>query len=209
MRALTDVGHPRHHLARRQVRNLGLQDEVAVMRIAVIGLAIAALLVTGLGRDLVPASPAAGDAGPATNLYWTTGYGPPSQRVEFGHIVKLRREGAHWVMRFDPALILSGRTANVAAVADGAIARGEVVPNDNYVRDHDHALLTYVVADTARVRVFTRPGDKFGQSTIGVAELAKVLNGTSKIHMFEPLSTGVWINYHVDTVNRIQQEYHP
>ena len=123
--------------------------------------------------------------------------------------MKLRKEGTHWVMRFDPALMLSGRTANVAAVADGVIARGEVVPNDNYVRDHDHELLNYVVADDARVRVLTRPGDKQGQSTISVAELARVLGGTSKVRLFEPLSTGVWINYHVDTVRRIQQEYRP
>jgi len=179
-------------------------------RVAIVGLAAAlAALATGFGHDAVSLAPAARDALTAADPYWSKGYGPPARRVEFGHIVKLRREGAHWVMRFDPASIVSGRTANVAATEDGVIAPGDVVPNDNYIRDSDHKLLTYVVASSANVRVLTRPGDQYGQSTISVAELARILAGKSTIHLFEPLATGIWIDYHVDTVSRIQQEYHP
>jgi hypothetical protein len=174
---------------------------------AVAGLAV--LVFAAIATDVVPLSPASRKVTHAANPYWTNGYGPPAQRVEFGRIVKLRREGKHWVLRLDPAFIVSGRTANVAAADDGVIARGEVMPNDNYVRDEAHKLLSYVVANDANVRVLTRSAGRNGQSTISVAQLAAILAGTSRIRLFEPLSTGVWIQYHVDTVSRIQQEYHP
>ena len=37
-----------------------------------------------------------------------TGLGPPQERVEYGHITSLVRAGDHFVLRFDPALLLSG-----------------------------------------------------------------------------------------------------
>ena len=46
-------------------------------------------------------------------------------------------------MRFDPALWLSGQTANRAAIEDGAIPPGETVPNDYYIRNESRKQLTY------------------------------------------------------------------
>jgi hypothetical protein len=71
-----------------------------------------------------------------------TGLGPPGERVEFGHIRSLVRDGGHYVMRFDPALLLSGETANTAAAEDGAVEPGEPVPNDNYVVDETNRAYT-------------------------------------------------------------------
>ena len=139
------------------------------------------------------------------------GPGPPRTRVEFGHISSLTAEGGQYRMRFDPAWLLSGVTANDAAAEDGAVEPGEPVPNDNYVVDEGHRLLTYLVPDTARVTVLTRNGDpaQLGATPISVAELAEIIDGTSSIELFEPLDTGVWITFDIDTVSAIDQQYKP
>ena len=136
---------------------------------------------------------------------------PPAELTEFGHIAALTRADGGWKMRFDPAWFLSGETANEAAAEDGAVEPGEPVPNDNYRVEEGHRLLTYLVPDDARVRVLTRNGDpaQFGATTISVAELDRVLRGTSDVQLFEPLDTGVWITVHGDTVRSIDQQYQP
>ena len=62
----------------------------------------------------------------------TSDLGPPAVQTQFGYIKSMKRKGAGYVLRFDPALLLSGITANTAAAEDGAVAPGEPVPNDNY-----------------------------------------------------------------------------
>ncbi|MEP7334983.1 MAG: hypothetical protein ABI717_04310 [Actinomycetota bacterium] len=145
---------------------------------------------------------------PATSQ---TGLGPPGERVEFGHIKSLTRKGDHFELRFDPAWFLSGETANSAAAEDGAVAPGEPVPNDNYVVEEGHRLLTYLVPDDAKVTVLTRGGDpaQLGATPITVSELARIVQATSSLQLFEPLETGVWIMVDVDTVRAIDQQYRP
>jgi len=139
-----------------------------------------------------------------------TGLGPPRLRVEFGHIKSLTRTGDHYEMRFDPALILSGETANTAAAEDGAVEPGEPVPNDNYVVDESPRAYTYLVADDAKVTVLVRSSpEKWGPTKVMVAELVKILDGTTDLDLFEPLDTGVWITIDVDTVRSLYQQYHP
>src|SRR6476659_5825625 len=72
---------------------------------------------------------------------------------EFGHINSLKRDGDGYRLRFDPAWFTSGVTANEAAAEDGAVEPGEPVPNDNYVVDESHRLLTYLVPADAHVTV--------------------------------------------------------
>ena len=136
---------------------------------------------------------------------------PPAEIAQFGHIAGLTRSGDGWTMRFDPELFLSGETANKAAAEDGAVEPGQPVPNDNYRLEEGHRLLTYRVPDDAHVRVLTRKGDpaNFGATPISVAELARVLEGTSDVRLFEPLDTGVWLAIHGDTVRSIDQQYQP
>ena len=140
-----------------------------------------------------------------------TGLGPPSEQVEYGHIKSLVRTGDHYELRFDPALFLSGETANKAAAEDGAVEPGQPVPNDNYVVEEGHRLFTYIVPDDARVTVLTRNGDpaQIGTTPVTVAELAKLVDGTSDIELYEALDTGVWITVHGDTVRAIDQQYKP
>jgi hypothetical protein len=129
----------------------------------------------------------------------------------YGHIASLTREGDGYRMRFDPAWFTSGVTANVAAAEDGAVEPGQPVPNDNYVIDEGHRLLTYLVPADAHVTVLTRQGDpaNFGATPITVDELGRLVAGDKPVDLFEPLDTGVWIAVKIDTVCSIDQQYRP
>ena len=133
------------------------------------------------------------------------GVGAPLEHVEFGYIRSLEQKGAGYELKFDPAWFLSGKTANNAAAEDGAVPPGEPVPNDNYVVDEGHRLLTYRVAPDARVTVLVDGPDS---KPITVAELAQIVNGNHK-PLWEPIETGFWIRYRIDTVHSLDQQYRP
>src|SRR4051812_21261158 len=108
---------------------------------------------------------------------------------EFGHIKSLTRKGDHYELRFDPEWFLSGVTANTAAAEDGAVAPGQPVPNDNYRIDEGHRLLTYIVPANAHATVLA---EGVTGTPVSVAELARIVDGTSSAHpkLWEPLTTG-------------------
>jgi len=137
-----------------------------------------------------------------------TGVGPPGEIVEFGYIKSLTRKGSNFEMRFDPAWLLSGMTANVAAAEDGAVDPGQPVPNDNYIVNEGHRLLTYRVAANARVTALTKG---VAGTPITVSELAQLVNGKNPFQrpLFEPITTGFWILVNIDTVRSLDQQYHP
>ena len=133
-------------------------------------------------------------------------FGPPREVVLYAHAKSLVRHGAHWELRVDPALFLSGLTAQRAAVEDGAIGPGEAVPNDYYTRDDSHRLLTFRVAPRAHVTVMTR-GPK--ATSITVPELARALAGKKTPHpLWEP-QAGYWVRVAGDTVRGLDQQYTP
>jgi hypothetical protein len=178
--------------------------------------------ITGMHRVLVLGSTAllvlAAGCGSTTTVTRTvtvtttgaTSVAPPSEQTQFGYISKLAKKGNRYEMRFDPALLLSGVTANTAAAEDGAVEPGEPVPNDNYRLNETRRLLTYLVAPSAHVTVLTKNGQgSLGETSISVAELSKIVNGGSHIRLFEPLATGVWLRVHIDTVRSIDQQYQP
>ena len=80
---------------------------------------------------------------------------PPATIVQYGYVRSLVRTGSRYRMRFDPALWLSGQTANRAAIEDGVIPPGESVPNDYYIRNESRKQLTYTVLPGAQVTVVT------------------------------------------------------
>ena len=133
------------------------------------------------------------------------GVGAPGETVQFGHIASLKRKGSGYELRFDPALFLSGETANVAAAEDGAVAPGDPVPNDNYVVDEGHRLLTYRVPADAKVTVLTESPES---TPITVAELAQIVAGNHK-PLWEPIETGFWLRARIDTVRSLDQQYRP
>ena len=147
--------------------------------------------------------------GPTATAPAASGFGAPKPLLEFGYIRSLTRKGTRFELRFDPAWLVSGVTANTAAAEDGAVEPGQPVPNDNYVVDGGHFLLTYVVPAKAHVTVLTNGGDpaQLGATPITVSQLAQIVNGTSDLRLFEPITTGFWIAISVDTVHALDQQY--
>lgn len=152
-------------------------------------------------------------AGVATASAATTNFlllppaAPAGQFAEFGHIGKLTRSGDHYVLRFDPAWFTSGVTASVAHKEDTGSSE---VPNDNYVVEEGHRLLTYLLPKTARITVLTNHGTAGISATpVSVDELYRIVNGGPHRTLFEPLRSGIWIRVRIDTVKELDQQYQP
>jgi hypothetical protein len=129
--------------------------------------------------------------------------------VFYGHVKSLTPSGGRYVLRFDPAWLLEGTTAEKAAVGDGVLAPGAPVPNDNYTRDESHKLLTLVVPRTARVTVLTRG---IHSQPVTVAEFAQLLKGRNPNHrsLFDPPGGwGYWALVNIDRVRSLDAQYHP
>jgi hypothetical protein len=139
----------------------------------------------------------------------TNSLAPPSELTQFGYIKSLKRKGDGYIMRFDPALFLSGVTANTAAAEDGAVEPGQPVPNDNYRVNESKRAYSFLVPADAHVTVVTGGGGPVGSTAIDVAELERIVNGGKHLKLFEPLESGVWIRYRIDTVRSIAQQYQP
>jgi hypothetical protein len=129
----------------------------------------------------------------------------------YGQVKSLERKGDHYELRFDPAFFLSGVAANVAQAEDQHTpcqpSACPPVANDNYVVDEGHRLLTYLVPADVRGGVITTCCTP--STTITVGQLAEIVSGKSSLKLFEPVSTGVWILVHVDTVRTFAQQYLP
>jgi hypothetical protein len=136
---------------------------------------------------------------------------PPRVVVLYAHVKSVRHTGGRFVMRVDPALWLSGVTAYHAAVEDKAIQPGEAVPNDYYIRDEDHRLLTYRVPSSTRITVLTRDGTgPIPTTVITVAEFTQIVNGKNPNHrrLLEP-KAGFWLRVSLDTALSLDQQYQP
>jgi hypothetical protein len=137
---------------------------------------------------------------------------PAGQQVLWGHIRTLARAHGRFELRFDPAWLLTGVAAERAAVEDGVLAPGEPVPNDSYVVDESHRLLTFVVAPTARVTLVGRGLDTI---VVPVSELAQIVKGRNpkRRPLFDRArKLGYWIRIsgkYPNAVVSIDQQYHP
>ena len=100
--------------------------------------------------------------------------GPPPTLVQYGHVRSLVENGNAYRLRFDPALWLTGDTANRAAAQDGVVEPGEPVPNDYYVVDEGKRQFTYTVPASARVTVVVLGPVA---TRISVSELAALTQG--------------------------------
>jgi hypothetical protein len=128
------------------------------------------------------------------------------QMTFYGHIKTLTRRNGRYEMHFDPAWFTSGLTASRAALQDTGSSD---VPNDNYVVEEGHRLLTFIVSKSARITVLTNDGSGISATLITVAELSRVANGRKHRKLFEPLESGVWIRVRMDTVREVDQQYRP
>jgi len=167
-----------------------------------LGLASATLLATtGCGgtKTLTKTVTVAGTA--------KNGVGAPREVVEYGYVKSLKSKGSGFTLRFDPAWLLTGKTANQAALEDTGSSD---VPNDNYIVNESTRAYTYIVPTNAQVRVLTT-GANLNGSPITVAQLAQLANGKNPLPkpLFEPISTGFWIRIRNDRVESLEQQYHP
>jgi hypothetical protein len=133
------------------------------------------------------------------------GVGPPREVVEYGYIRSLKRKGATFELRFDPAWLLTGKTANQAALEDTGSSD---VPNDNYVVNESTRAYTFIVSPSVHVTVLK---EGVNGSAITVDQLAQLADGRNPFPkpLFEPISTGFWISIRNDTVGSFEQQYHP
>jgi hypothetical protein len=136
-----------------------------------------------------------------------SGAGAPRQVVEYGYVKSLEQKGSAYELRFDPAWLLTGKTANQAALEDTGSSD---VPNDSYVVNESPRAYTFIVPTNARVRVLTS-GSNLSGTPITVAQLAELARGKNPLPkpLFEPISTGFWITIRNDVVESFDQQYHP
>jgi hypothetical protein len=175
-------------------------------------LALAALALAGGSLSAASAAPNSGSSQAqdgSTGLLRLPRVTPPGQTTTFGHIASLSRKQGRWIMRFDPALLLRGVTAEQAALEDTG---SPDVPNDSVTLEEGHRLLTYVVSPTATVTVLTQ-----GLRTveIPVSELAQIKQGKNPRHraLFDRANgLGYWIRVgdkYPNPVLSLDQQYHP
>ena len=134
-----------------------------------------------------------------------SGPGAPRQVVEYGYIKSLKPKGGAYELRFDPAWLLTGKTASQAALEDTGSSD---VPNDNYVVNESTRAYTYNVPSNAHVTVLK---EGVNGDSITVAELSQLASGHNPFPkpLFEPISTGFWISIRNDNVVSLDQQYHP
>jgi hypothetical protein len=122
------------------------------------------------------------------------------QQTQFGRISSLTRVGSRYILRFDPASFLTGYTAERAKHEDTGSSD---VPNDYYIVDETHRLLSYVVPAGTPVTVLTHGTNT---TTTSVAALARrVRNGDER-------GIGFWLligKQYPTPVRSIDQQYQP
>jgi hypothetical protein len=127
----------------------------------------------------------------------------------FGYVRSLTKNGNHYLLRFDPAFFLSGETANQAAARDGAVPKGQPVPNDNYVVNESRRTYVYALTRATRIRVLLRGGNITEGSPVSAATLAQLVRGRRPVELFEGLDSGFWLGVHIDHACSLSQQYHP
>jgi hypothetical protein len=150
---------------------------------------VAAVAVAAHSAGLASTPPTAESGCSLTSLPRPAAVG---EQTLYGRIGSLARVGDGFELRFDPALHLTGSTASQAALEDTGSSD---VPNDVYVRDESHALLTYRVPAGADATILTQGTCSTSTS---VAQLAESVP-----------SAGFWILVDGDTIRSVDQQYHP
>jgi hypothetical protein len=130
---------------------------------------------------------------------------PPS--VFYGHIKSMKATKGGYEIRFDPAWWLTGRAAEQAKFEDTG---SRDVPNDYYIVEEGHRLLTFPVGKQAEV---TMIGTNVRTIHLSTAELNQLENGRNPRHrhLMEP-TAGFWIQVGEKYPNRavkLIQQYQP
>jgi hypothetical protein len=95
----------------------------------------------------------------------------------FGYIRSVSSAGPAVTLAFDEAAFLTGKKAQEAAEAAGAVEPGESVPNDYYIRNPDKATKTYRLANDARITAKRCPLCRSGKPGEVAPFLASFMEG--------------------------------
>jgi hypothetical protein len=130
--------------------------------------------------------------------------GKPKQQALYGHVKSITHHGSRLELRFDPALWLTG------TAAERACHCGPGVPNDYFVVDETHRLLTFVLRPDAAVTIIT---SRNYAVPISVGELTQIVAGKNPKHrdLLEP-KAGFWIRIgdkYPNPIVAIGQQYQP
>jgi hypothetical protein len=126
--------------------------------------------------------------------------------VFYAHVASVKPAGDGFELELDPAWWLTGVTAMRAKLEDTGESE---VPNDYYIRDESHSLLTYRAA--ASVPVTVLDGD-LQPLAIDVAELARLLAGENPNdrRLYSGFGDfGYWVRTDGDTVRSLDEQYQP
>jgi hypothetical protein len=129
--------------------------------------------------------------------------GKPKQMALYGHVKSIAPHGRRLELRFDPALWLTGVAAERACGCSP-------VPNDYFVVDETHRLLTFVVRRDATVTIVTAHDYA---TPITVGELGQIVAGKNPKHrdLLEP-KAGFWIRIgarYPNPIVALGQQYQP
>lgn len=194
-----------------QVRPTLAEIKEAPMRISIAAVAALAALVVVVPAASEPTGRSTAIATPPASAFVPRGMAGPRQLVLFGFVKSLTRSGGNYLMRVDPALMLTGITASRAAVEDGVVAPGEPVPNDYYIRNEDKRLLTFRVPADAHASVIVNPTTGPRPTVVPVSELAQIVKGKNprkRPGLWGPES-GYWIRVRGDQALAVDQPYRP
>ncbi len=176
---------------------------IRVVRVATLGsvVLLASLLAAGCGGTKTVTQTVT----KTVTVGVKAGPGAPADLEQFGYVKSLTPHPGGYLLRFDPAWMLTGLTASVAKKEDTGSSE---VPNDYYVVNEGRRELTYIVPADARVTVLAQG---VSSRRITVAQLAQLLAGKNPLGhpLFEPLTTGFWMLVHIDTVRSLDQQYFP
>lgn len=136
----------------------------------------------------------------------TSFFSPPATIVQYGHIKSIKAVGGAYELKLDPAYWLEGVTAQRASGQKD-------VPNDYFILDPDHELLTYKLPANASATVLTNASN-IKSTRVPISELAQIVKGGNPKH--RPLlengslrTLGYWVKTKIDTVVSIDQQYQP
>ena len=153
--------------------------------------AVAILVAAAFGASRLLASPTASSSLPSAS--------PAGQVTLYGHVKSLTRKGGRFQMRFDPAIWLTGYAAQRAALQDTGSTD---VPNDYYIVDESHRVLTFLVSPTASVTVLT---EGINRKSVTVTKLAQIVAAKKS-------GFGFWVrigNKYPNPVVALDQQYQP
>jgi hypothetical protein len=130
----------------------------------------------------------------------------------FGYIRGLVGQGDSPVIEFDRADFLTGDEAYEAALADGAIAPGEPVSNDYYIRNTDRSVVRLSVGSQARVTVVSCPASctEGAQGDLADFLASLVYPGEKTLaDKYRGTSSQYWIVVSSGLVEQIDEQYVP